>query len=387
VLGIVCTHLAHSHTSIFDGDYDPYLWPLVAIWSFDRFLRIVRLVYGNFRVKFSGKILECTDSVVSYSAEANVIKIEVTPAHSMIRPKPGQHHFIYKPFSLTGWENHPFTLGHWERESANTLLPLQVRGHIADSKEVRVSEYEISPVTELSCSTTSSIRDSQAGKLIFWVKPFDGWTKQIRGQCLKAENNRTKMRLLIEGPYGHNAGLDSFESVLIIVGGTGFAAGMPYIDEYLHNSKTALMGNDNGSRTRHLQLVWTCRNAAYIGDVCRNALAPAFNRSDIRMEFRTTRKDDSSAGTEASVKNEKDYGVIETVNFGNDITITRGRPDIPAIIQEAAEKYTSRKAPTGKLAVFVCGPAGMADAARDSVCKVLRAGYHDVEYFEDAFGW
>jgi hypothetical protein len=29
----------------------------------------------------------------------------------------------------------------------------------------------------------------------------------------------------------------------------------------------------------------------------------------------------------------------------------------------------------------------MADAARDSVCKVLKAGYHDVEYFEEAFGW
>jgi hypothetical protein len=222
----------------------------VAIWSFDRFLRIVRLIYGNFRVKFSVKILKCTDSVVSYSAEANVIKIEVTPAHSMIRPRPGQHYFIYKPFSLTGWQNHPFTLGHWGRESANTLLPPQVRGNIADSKEVKVSEDALSSVTELSCSTTPSIRESQAGILTFWIRPFDGWTKQIRDQCLKAEDNQTKMRLLIEGPYGHNAGLDSLESLLIIVGGTGFAAGMPHIDEYLHSSKKAQTGNYNGSRTR-----------------------------------------------------------------------------------------------------------------------------------------
>jgi NAD(P)H-flavin reductase len=319
-----------------------------------------------------------------------VIKIEVTPAHRLMRPKPGQHYFIYKPLSLKGWENHPFTLGHWDRELPHTLPQMQDQVTGVDSKEIKVSESLTSPVTEASSSTAPSITDAHhPGRLTFWIRPFDGWTKQIRDQCLKAEHNRTKMRLLIEGPYGHNAHLEMFESALIVVGGTGFSAGMPYIEEYLHCSKTsALAGNKHAVRTRHIHLVWACRNAVYIRDVCRNELAPAFNRTDIRMDFHTTGKNYSSTVEPGvSMKSDKEYGITEKSTFSQDITISQGRPNISAIIQEAAEKHTSRTAPMGKLAVFVCGPAGMADVARDSVCKILRSGYSDVEYFEESFGW
>jgi ferric-chelate reductase len=197
------------------------------------------------------------------------------------------------------------------------------------------------------------------------------------------------MRFLTEGPYGHNAHSEMFESVLIIVGGTGFSARMPYIEEYLRRSKTsATSGHTHKSKTQHIHLVWACRNAAYIREVCKNELAPAFNKTDILMDFHTTDKNYSSATeSDASIKSDKEYGITEKSTFSQDITISQGRPDISAIIQEAAEKHTSRTAPMGKLAVFVCGPAGMAGEARDSVGKALRSGYSDVEYFEESFGW
>jgi ferric-chelate reductase len=140
-------------------------------------LRIVRLAYGNFKVKFSGNILKCTDSLVSYNKEANVIKIEITPAHRLMRPRPGQHYFIYKPLSLKGWENHPFTLGHWDRDSSTALPQMSDQVTGVDSKEIKVSESPTSPITEASSLAAPSITDAhRPGRLTFWIRPFDGWT-------------------------------------------------------------------------------------------------------------------------------------------------------------------------------------------------------------------
>lgn len=41
-----------SHTRDYGPlEFDPYLWAAVAIWSFDRFVRIVRCVYCNIHVR------------------------------------------------------------------------------------------------------------------------------------------------------------------------------------------------------------------------------------------------------------------------------------------------------------------------------------------------
>lgn len=67
---------ADSHTEIFEGAYDPYLWPLVAIWVFDRFIRLVRLVYCNIYVRLSKNLLT-TKTTAVYDKDAEVIRLEV----------------------------------------------------------------------------------------------------------------------------------------------------------------------------------------------------------------------------------------------------------------------------------------------------------------------
>lgn len=63
------------------------------------------------------------------------------------------------------------------------------------------------------------------------------------------------------------------------------------------------------------------------------------------------------------------------------IEIKQGRPDVQARILEFVEGTNG-----GKTVVYVCGPAGMADAARMAVGRALKEGRGDVEFFEETFG-
>ena len=79
------------HTSVFvDREYDGYLWPVVAIWVFDRFLRLARLTYCNVRVLSGGQLVSMTRSTATYDEAADVVKLVVSPARPLLRPRPGQ---------------------------------------------------------------------------------------------------------------------------------------------------------------------------------------------------------------------------------------------------------------------------------------------------------
>lgn len=155
-----------SHTSIFEGEYNPYLWPLVAIWVFDRLVRIIRVIYCNVHVSLgSGKSIHRTTATVVYHQGANVLEIKLYPGTQHLIPGPGQHYFLYQPFRLKGWENHPFTLVSYD----------------ASSQAPTGAEH-------LSLS--------------FWARPQNGWTSNLRQQCIKATDATIQTTLLIEGPYG-----------------------------------------------------------------------------------------------------------------------------------------------------------------------------------------
>ena len=119
---------------------------MVAIWGFDRAVRYARMVYCNLHVKFGKGFISTTSSTVTYSAESDLIRVEMYPASQTLKPGPGQHYYLYQPVTLRGWENHPFTMGCYEN---------------ATSKE-------------------------ESSKLIFYIRPYDGWTRRLRDQCQKA---------------------------------------------------------------------------------------------------------------------------------------------------------------------------------------------------------
>ncbi|KAK2798400.1 hypothetical protein FQN50_008840 [Emmonsiellopsis sp. PD_5] len=403
-MGVVAT--VCIHTSIFKGvyaEYDRYLWPVVVIWCLDRFMRLVRLISCNLHVGSNKNLIAYTQSVVSYSKASDIIRLEITPGSRDLQLKPGQHYYIYQPLRLFGYESHPFTVGSW------------------------------SPVTSDEYTTDAT----GTNKFVFWIRPFDGWTKQLRSDCLKAPKQTLTTSFLIEGPYGLPIELHTFENVILIAGGTGIAAALPHIEEQIRrtaplsevapedlnvpllsssssssfssatlmppstsptatSTATKTLDTANPTKTTNLTLLWAARQESFIHELAQRELGPALGREDISAHFYCTSQhrrrrnvNEHTALLSSSSFEPRGGGCEYYDNRTFPVNIQHGRPDIKHLIRTAVYDIGNyAKCPgVGRTAILVCGPAEMADEARVAVHTVLKEGYQGVEYFEESFGW
>lgn len=372
----------HSHTSIFDGQYNPYLWPLVAIWSFDRFLRIVRVVYCNLHVRLRKKALHRSVAAISYDQDANIVRIDI---NTHVKPRPGQHYYLYQPFRFTGWENHPFTLAYWSQSTEETA---QVQAG--------------SPTTNNATNPPSRTHAVAENEYIlsFWIRPYDGWTRRLRDMCLKSQptsklSSVSRQTILLEGPYGLAEPLWTFDEVLLIAGGSGVAAMIPYILD--HVSRAAA----GQTRVRGLTLVWSDRKQSYLRRIAQQELAAALTRDDVKCILYCTASANVSIDSlpspspdeisiENTCKETKECGVLkdkeanDDINEADSLIYKTGRPDIPMLIESAAACAIESGS---RLAVMACGPGELADTAREATNRAMHNQSNSIEYFEEAFGW
>ncbi|KAK8248909.1 ferric reductase like transmembrane component-domain-containing protein, partial [Phyllosticta capitalensis] len=357
VLAILVTISLFVHSSNFGNEYDGYLWAIAAIWCFDRFLRVVRVVYCNIHVGFSKKINKGTSAVATYSKETDVIRVDIEPGSSLVKPGPGQSYYLYEPLRFKWWECHPLSLGAYTTSAGTSPI-----GPSAE-KDLAVTTSRPRPSSEYESSTVNHT-------LTFWIRPYTGWTRRLRDQCLASPSHTINPIILLEGPYGHAAPLHTFDTVVLIVGGTGISTAVPYITEHMKRT------TEGRTRTRSIKLVWTARQSAFIQDLCRQELSPAMQRSDFEGLFWASR-DEATAGEE------KDE-TLDKAQSQPSIKITQGRPDIQALVGDIARdaEETGRRA-----VVLACGPGGIADETRAAVHVALKNGCRHLEYVEEAYGW
>jgi len=136
------------------------------------------------------------------------------------------------------------------------------------------------------------------------------------------------------------------------------------------------------SRTVNVGLIWTARQKAFIQEICKGELTDFLGREDFEAEFFTTGSS-SAEGTSLLSEETLRMGEVNDADLPA-IEIRHERPDIRSIILDTAKEESLAGA---KLAVLVCGPAGMADEARDAVHRAMKSGCKNVSYFEEAFGW
>ncbi|KAF7169015.1 hypothetical protein CNMCM5623_001868 [Aspergillus felis] len=350
------------HVIIFeDHEYWFYLWPAVVIWISDRALRLIRIVYCNLHVQLGFySRFQRTECVATYDNAADIIRLKLTPG-SALQPASGQYYFLYQPFRLTGWESHPFTLGSWSYQDGAPPAP----GSRTKSDCSDVTEIPLLPGTPSSSSDYGSI-DTAADlpehrmALHFWIRPYDGWTRRLRDQCLQSLTRTIQPNILLEGPYGEQCPLWKYESVLLIAGGTGIAAAVPYIQDHVIRSSTGQ------TSTQDIHLVWTARQSALMRDISGRELKQALRRKDFRVSFYVTSESMSQAE------------IIDGVEF------MCGRPDLQAIITAHAEEA---RLSSSSVVVLVCGPSGMADEARAAVHQAMRRGCRSLRYLEESFDW
>lgn len=372
----------------------------MALWIIDRGARVVRWGYCNLHISL-GHSLIATRTTATYDKEANVIRLDIVPGSRLLKPGPGQHYFLYQPFKLRGWENHPFTLGSYERfEDPDTLENTERNRHantIAE-KDGQVVTAGPSTPTSLDSASDSSQHKTVAHKeasgqqkLVFLLRPFGSWTRRLQKECLKSPTGVITPTIFLEGPYGERSPLHTFETVLFIVGGTGISGALPYIIEHMERTdNNARDGPDgkHGTRTRDITLLWTTKQSAMIRNVASHELRQMLKRRDIHIYLHATSPKEQSLDHPGApvVSDSKELKRIHTASTAEELNIAYCRPDITATVSSVVDDVHNAGPAGGRVAILTCGPAGMADEARAAVHAAMKQGKREVDYIEETFG-
>jgi len=284
----------------------------------------------------------------------------------MLKPEPGQHYFLYQPMGWKGYENHPLSLASWTA----TEMPDSSR---SSSSEIATANDKDLQVT-ISIPTDAQNPSTTHDALTFYARPYGSWTQRLRNECLKSPTGSINPTILLEGPYGHQSPLHRHENVLLIVGGAGITAALPYIHDHILRKQT------DSTKTRQLTLVWTTKQPAMIHTIAQRELRHALAHSDMDFHFFATGK--PLATTAQKDVSEQQHRDSETAP-----QIAYGRPDIPSTIYNAVDSVAEAGTIGGGIAVLCCGPAAMADEARATVAEAMRRKKVSAAYFEEAFGW
>ena len=334
----------------------------MAVWSFDYFIRLVRLAVLNYKVAFGRH----SKAVIKYNADRDIIRIHVTPSVPH-QPREGTHYFLYFPTMLRTMGNHPFSVSGWTVPGGRSASS-SASNHAIDLEKIQRDPAVRAMEAEVGSQTNSSETSASTGtELQFVIRPYKGLTASLRDRVIKTGAGSLELTVLVEGPYGHPHPVLTYDTVLFIVGGSGIAAALPYIHEFLHPR--------HNNRTRHIHLVWAVRQYSFARDIldtelAAGATASAHNR--VKLDFFVT-------GPAPKVV-KHDALDLERFEEG-DTGISYQSPVAGDVIQEEAAQAV------GSLAVLVCGPAQLADDARRGAVQAVRNGYDQLEYFEEQFGW
>lgn len=151
------------HAGSADQGYIQWLYASVAIWAFDRVVRVARL--AAFGVQRAHVRLLANDT----------LKVTV-PRPAYWRPYPGAHAFIHFLRPTCFWQSHPFT-----------IVDLQ----------------------------------TEENTLVFYLKVKGGMTHGLYRYLSKQMDNSAPIKVMVEGPYGNRIPLRHYSSLVLIAGGTG----------------------------------------------------------------------------------------------------------------------------------------------------------------------
>lgn len=350
-----------------------YLWPVVIVWLLDRIARLIKLLLCNLYLQKNGAQMLSSKGTVFYDKTTNLIRLQVTLGAAKLLPKAGQFYYIYQPLAWRGYESHPFTAASWARAPSDQKDFLHEDIHSSAS---RVAQHE----------------------LVFWIRPFSGWTRRLKAECLRSENLKVESTFLIEGPYGKAVSLHAYENVVLIAGGAGFAGVWPHLEEYMSRSYTSITpprNQDNSdvemARVQNITLILASRQQLFYGALITDETACLLSRLGVKMEFYCTT--DSGQPLHAQPKPDESTYLLgaQGGSYGHQSSISTlikpGRPDIRKSINRILYDAQESDCATARTAIVVCGPAAMADETRAAVRDALKNGHSRIEYFEEAFNW
>ena len=296
----------------------------ISFWTAERAIRLVRLLYRN--VGGGGN-----SGAVVEPMPGDALRVTL----NLARPwtlRPGQYFFLTVP-GVGLWTSHPFSAA-WSEDS--TLL--------TDEKGLVMTQQDV-----LAQPKTTSISAI--------IRRRDGFTNRL---FQKASSGRTKLSVVVEGPYGLSASLSSYGTVLLIAGGVGITHQMPYV-----RSLIADFTNGTGA-ARRICLVWVIQSPEYLEWIrpwMTTILGMDQRRDILRVQLFVTRP--------RSAK--------EIQSPSSTVQMFPGRPNVDTLVGKEVENQV------GAMAVSVCGTAGLADDVRRAVRR--RQCVANIDLVEESFSW
>ncbi|EGW35515.1 uncharacterized protein SPAPADRAFT_64626 [Spathaspora passalidarum NRRL Y-27907] len=147
---------------IIDFGYGDLLYPCIAVWCFDRLIRICRLFYFG-----------TAQATLTLAGEDTIRMTIPKPKHWSIVP--GGHAFVYFMCPSYFWQSHPFTFSN----------------------------------------------SSDSDTLVFYMKVKRGVTKNFYNLLNKAPGRTITVRVGVEGPYGESSPAKYSDKAVFLAGGNG----------------------------------------------------------------------------------------------------------------------------------------------------------------------
>ncbi|OWB63182.1 hypothetical protein B5S29_g4142 [[Candida] boidinii] len=138
-----------------------WLYASIALWSFDRFIRLIRLAGFGIR---KAELSIVDDETMKLTCEKP----------SWYKSYPGNYAFVYALDSLLFWQSHPFTV----------------------------------------------IDDGSS--LTMYIKAKTGLTRRVYSKLLEIPEHKRTLSISLEGPYGASSPTSKYDNSLLIAGGNGF---------------------------------------------------------------------------------------------------------------------------------------------------------------------
>jgi predicted ferric reductase len=189
-----------------------YMWASVAAWLLSIF---ARLFWYNRATNIMSAEWMMLSPISMTSFSDNMTRLRIS-APATFHWKPGQHVYLRVP-KLNIFDNHPFTIANDHRA-----------GRIG-------AEY-----TELD----------------LFIRSHAGFTRRLERYV--SNNPDRELNGWLDGPYGShhsNVGV-TFDSVILIAGGGGVSAVLPWLDHLVTRMK-----NQQSTRTASIKVLWSIRHS------------------------------------------------------------------------------------------------------------------------------
>lgn len=306
-----------------------WVWSIVAIQSFDRFMRLARIVLHGGVV--NAKLKDCGNGIIKMTIKKP----------RFFNYQAGTFAYIYFFSSTSAWfynyQSHPFTVLNNPTEDSN------------DPKTI-----------------------------VFYFRAHKGITRTILHRILSSGENTVTCKIMIEGPYGLQLPqlVESKSNIVGIAAGLGISVVYPHLYETLRQVKK----NENDYRHK---LIWIIRDINYLSWFDNELRWLISKNCDVKIVVTSPETDSYSIDTESSSKPfiEKSKKCKEELNIEN----LGAKPNLnQLVVSEIAISESAGK----DVDFIVCGPEQFNDELRAAVAtNIPNNASINIELQSESFVW